>query len=46
MVVGKGEGDRYLEGALKQWEGLVDDAIIVGNNTDKKTERIINKKEY
>jgi hypothetical protein len=46
MVVGPGEGNRYLKEVLGQWKGLVDDAIICGNNTDKKTEKIISKSGY
>jgi len=42
MVVGPGEGDKYLERVLDQWtRGLVDDAVICQNNTDKKTQQII-----
>ncbi len=40
-VCGPGEGDRWLEEVLEQKSKLVDDMIIVGNNTDAKTERII-----
>lgn len=43
MIVGRGEGDRWLDQALEQRSQLVDDMIIVGNNTDKKTEKIIKK---
>ncbi len=42
MVVGPGEGDRWLEQVLDQRLKLCDDMIIAGNNTDAKTERIIN----
>lgn len=41
MVVGPGEGDRWLEPVLEQRSKLVDDMVIVGNNTDEKTEKII-----
>lgn len=43
MVVGNGEADRYLEGSLKELKRLCDDAVIVGNNTDSKTEKLIKK---
>ena len=43
MVVGPGEADRWLEQALEQRKMLVDDMIIVGNNTDEKTEKLIKK---
>lgn len=43
MVVGKGEADRWLKRVLDQRKELVDDMVIVGNNTDKKTEKLINK---
>ncbi len=46
MVVGKGEADRYLEGSLKEFKRLCDDAIICGNNTDAKTEKLIKKYGY
>ncbi len=41
MVVGPNEGDRLLKRVLEQRKSLVDDMVIVGNNTDKKTERVI-----
>lgn len=44
MVCGPGEADRYLEGSLKEFKRLCDDAVIVGNNTDEKTEALI--KQY
>ena len=44
MVCGPGEADRYLEGSLKEFKRLCDDAMIVGNNTDEKTEKMI--KDY
>ena len=43
MVVGPGEADRWLEPVLDQRKELVDDMIIVGNNTDPKTEKLIKK---
>lgn len=44
MVVGPNEADRYLEASLKELKRLCDDAVIVGNNTDPKTEALI--KQY
>ncbi len=41
MVCGPGEAERYLEASLKELKRLCDDAIIVGNNTDEKTESLI-----
>lgn len=41
MVCGAGEADRYLEASLKELKRLCDDAIICGNNTDPKTEKMI-----
>ena len=41
MVVGPGEGDKYLKEVLDQWKDLVDDAVICQNNTDKKTQQIV-----
>ncbi len=46
MVCGPGEADRYLEGTLKEFKRLCDDAIICGNNTDVKTEKLIKKYGY
>jgi len=46
MVVGPGEGDRWLSPVLEQRKKLVDDMVIVGNNTDKKTEKIIRGSGY
>src|SRR3990167_3138283 len=46
MVVGPGEADRWLEPVLEQRKELVDDMIIVGNNTDPKTEKLIKKFGY
>jgi len=46
MVCGPGEADRYLEGTLKEFKRLCDDAIICGNNTDAKTEKLIKKYGY
>lgn len=46
MVCGPGEADRYLEASLKEFQRLCDDAVIVGNNTDEKTERLIEKYGY
>lgn len=43
MVVGKGEGDRWLDEVLYQRKQLSDDIIVCGNNTDAKTEKIIKK---
>jgi hypothetical protein len=41
MVAGPNEADRYLDASLKELERLTDDAVIVGNNTDPKTEALI-----
>lgn len=46
LVCGKGEADRYLEGTLKEFQRLCDDAVVVGNNTDKKTEKMIKDYDY
>ena len=46
MVVGPGEADRWLEQVLDQRKEMVDDMIIVGNNTDSKTEKLIKKYGY
>ena len=46
LVVGSGEADRYLEATLKEFKRLCDDAIIVGNNTDPKTEALVKKYGY
>lgn len=43
MVVGRGEADRWLSPVLEQRKQLVDDMVIVGNNTDEKTEKLIKK---
>lgn len=40
-VVGPNEADRYLKGTLDQFKELCDDVMIVGNNTDKQTEEMI-----
>lgn len=44
MVVGPGEGDRWLKESLENKLKLVDDMVICGNNTDGKTEKIIKEK--
>lgn len=46
MVCGPGEADRYLEKSLKEFKRLCDDALIVCNNTDEKTEQLITKYGY
>lgn len=46
MVCGPGEADRYLEASLKELKRLCDDAVIVGNNTDPKTEALIKSYGY
>lgn len=46
MVVGPGEGDRWLKQVLEQRKQLVDDMVICGNNTDEKTEEIIKESGY
>jgi hypothetical protein len=46
MVVGPNEADRYLENSLKEFKRLCDDALIVCNNTDKKTEDLITSYGY
>lgn len=46
MVCGPGEADRYLKASLDEFKRLCDDAIIVGNNTDKKTEKLIKSYGY
>lgn len=43
MVVGRGEGDRWLDLVLNQRRQLSDDIVVCGNNTDVKTEKIIKK---
>jgi len=46
MVVGEGEASRYLSKSLDEFKRLCDDAMIVGNNTDKDTEDMIKKYGY
>lgn len=46
MVCGRGEADRYLDRPLKEFARLCDDAVIVGNNTDAKTESLIKSYGY
>lgn len=46
MVCGPGEADRYLKGSLDEFARLCDDAVIVGNNTDEKTEALIKSYGY
>lgn len=46
MVVGPGEGDRWLKQVLEQRKELVDDMVICGNNTDEKTEEIIKESGF
>lgn len=46
MVCGPNEADRYLEASLKEFKRLCDDAVIVGNNTDEKTEKLIKQYGY
>lgn len=46
MVCGPNEADRYLKGSLDEFKRLVDDAVIVGNNTDPKTEAMIKSYGY
>jgi len=41
MVCGPNEADRYLEGSLKEFKRLCDDAIIATNNADSKTIELI-----
>lgn len=45
-VIGKGEADRYLENTLREFKRLCDDALIVCNNTDPKTEALITQYGY
>lgn len=44
MVVGPRE--KYLENTLKEFKRLCDDAVIVGNNTDEATEKLIKSYGY
>lgn len=46
MVCGPGEADRYLKASLDEFKRLCDDAVIVGNNTDEKTEKLIKSYGY
>lgn len=46
MVCGPGEADRYLKASLDEFKRLCDDAVIVGNNTDEKTEKLIKTYGY
>lgn len=46
MVCGPGEADRYLKASLDEFKLLCDDAVIVGNNTDLKTEELIKSYGY
>lgn len=46
MVCGPGEADRYLKASLDEFKRLCDDAVIVGNNTDPKTEEMIKSYGY
>ncbi len=46
MVVGPGEADRWLEPVLEQRKKLADDMVIVQNNTDPKTQKLIKKFGY
>lgn len=46
MVCGYGEIDRYLKKPLDSFERLCDEVVIVGNNTDKKTEKEIKKRGF
>lgn len=41
-----GPNEKYLEGTLKEFKRLCDDAVIVGNNTDPKTEKLIKQYGY
>ena len=41
MVIGPGESERWLKEALDQRKELVDDMVIVGNNLDAKTRKMI-----
>ena len=41
MVCGAGESERYLQASLEELKRLCDDVVVVGNNTDKKTEEMI-----
>lgn len=43
LVVGAGEGDRWLSEVLEQRKQLVDELIICGNKTDKKTKEVIKR---
>ena len=46
MVCGPHEADRYLEKSLEELKRLCDDVVIVGNNTDPKTEELIKSYGY
>lgn len=46
MVVGPGEAKRYLEGSLKEFKRLCDDAIIATNNADPETKNLIKKYKF
>lgn len=46
MVCGPGEADRYLEGTLKEFKRLADDAVICLNNATDKERKLINEYGY
>ncbi len=46
MVVGAGEGDRWLTEVLEQRKQLVDDMVICENNTDERTKKIIKQSGF
>jgi hypothetical protein len=46
MVVGPNEADRYLQNSLNQFKKFCDDAMIVLNNADKKTEQMVKKSGF
>lgn len=46
MVVGPNEADRYLEKSLEEFKRLCDDALIVTNNADINTLKLIDRFGY
>jgi len=46
MVVGAGEGEKWLDQCLEQLHGLCDKVVICQNKTDFKTKRIIFKHKF
>jgi hypothetical protein len=46
MVVGPGEGDRYLKESLNEFTRLADDAVIALNNVDEVTRKIVKESGF